>query len=135
MPQIFLRTESDAVCVGPRGVGMLEESKKQFFGICRSDQIVGIEKKKYIRRGDVKTGVPGCRWSSVFLMNNSNAVILFGKALQKLDVLRPGAAVVYNDPLKPRKGLVHNTVERLFKIFSGVIERRNDADKRRAVMG
>ena len=48
-PQIFLRAEADAVRVCPRGVGMLEESQKQFFGIRRSDQIVGVEKNKYIR--------------------------------------------------------------------------------------
>ena len=35
----------------------------------------------------MKTGVSRRRYTAVFLMNNSNAVILFGKALQKPDVL------------------------------------------------
>ena len=46
-PQILLCTESDAIRVRPGSFGMHNESEKQFFSVCWSDQIISIEKNEY----------------------------------------------------------------------------------------
>ena len=99
----------------------------------RVDQIITVKREDQVGDGIFDTKVSCAGNAPVFLVQDPDAGVFFGIFRQEIGGAGVGAAVVDNDPFKPGKSLVHDTVECLFKIPGSIVKRGNDAHKRSTV--